>query len=336
MEGSAVHQGKIYEYIHTLIMRKSNITLLRTIVTLLVVLFHSLGCYTNGWNFPIPTINIYDYFCSFINKINMPIFVTISGYLYALGLNNGKYVDNISLCKNKFLHLMVPYLIWSLIQIIVFPELEFFSILTGCLHLWFLLMLFVLFILFSSIKGYLKNMKCYSSILLLIILLLLPVFVNFPRILALNSVMSYALYFYAGFLLVNVNWRNKIVGKEFLILIFGVLLLIAVGVSGLNNVWYGKILVRFSCFMTVFSIITISEKWVLNVNEFVGILDKNSMGIYILHHIFIWWFVQQKFTQNFIIDHYLIAPIIMFSSSLLLSFIISMIINKSKFKIILG
>lgn len=59
-------------------MRKDNISLLRSMTTLLIVLFHALGCYTYGWDFPYDKILAYDYFDLFIIKFNMPLFMAMS------------------------------------------------------------------------------------------------------------------------------------------------------------------------------------------------------------------------------------------------------------------
>lgn len=64
--------------------RQNNITYIRFSATLMVVVYHSLCLYTNRWTYSdMPPIALYEHFAEILNRIDMPAFVFISGYLFS-------------------------------------------------------------------------------------------------------------------------------------------------------------------------------------------------------------------------------------------------------------
>ena len=129
--------------------RLTYISFLRVVAMTMVVLFHCLAYYSDSiWQYADPDVSGYGIFARFLNVIDMPMFVFISGFLYAyLREAKGKYKDNMAFLRNKARRLMVPYLFWGVVLLLLFPDKHASDMLTGISHLWFLLMLFGLFLL---------------------------------------------------------------------------------------------------------------------------------------------------------------------------------------------
>lgn len=98
------------------------ISILRVTATVFVVLFHSLGYYTNAWPFDGIKVNTYSSFDVVLNQITMPTFFFLSAYIFGIKVRNGQYSDKLSFFKNKTIRLLVPYVLWSVIQHLLFSS----------------------------------------------------------------------------------------------------------------------------------------------------------------------------------------------------------------------
>ena len=81
----------------------------------------------------------------------------------------------------------------------------------------------------------------------------------------------------------------------------------------------------------------------LNINrlqfinkDFYKSLDKNSMGIYLLHSIILLYFLEFDYVIQFMNNYELIAPFILLILSVGLSWAISILIRKTPLAFILG
>lgn len=319
-----------------------NIQILRVAATILVVLFHALGCYTYGWGFCSNKIMAYEIFDVFINQINMPLFVAISGYLYGYSLKQGKYGNTFNFISKKARHLLVPYIVWTIFQLIIFPETtHIFMIYKGCLHLWFILMLFALFVGFSISRKLWASLNVQWAIVVLLTLLVVPLRFRLINVLGIQSAWSMAVYFMGGILISRTDTKKR--GDYNLMLLFaGVATLLVSCILHDRQVdIYESLLRRVSCLSIVTMLLTINfnthkkyEEW--GGQKIIAILDRNSMGIYIIHHIILWCFVQQPMFKQLIEDHYILMPIFMFFVAMSGALFLSYLINNSKFKIVLG
>lgn len=151
----------------------SNISLLRVIAMVSVVFYHCL-CYYGIWSSKF-VIEGYRDFDIFLVSVNMPLFVFLSGYLYAYLRNNfHKYQDSKTFVFKKSKRLLIPYIFWGVLLVLFFPRpdhrwTDFFS---GICHLWFLLMLFEEFLFFHFTFKFWKNNTLRSAFFKLIGLLL--------------------------------------------------------------------------------------------------------------------------------------------------------------------
>lgn len=142
---------------------------MKVLLMLLVVFGHVLVMYTNRGLFEIPhDSDIWKYIADFIYAFHMPVFISISGTIYAICKSKGKYRKNKEFISNKFSRLLIPYLFFSILMfgtlcyIGKFPSNHIFGHFiyafvfgVNCRHLWYLYTLFGIFFLYNS---------CYSFI----------------------------------------------------------------------------------------------------------------------------------------------------------------------------
>ena len=79
---------------------KNGYDLLKVIAILLVVIGHTTNHYTDGFS-SLVTKGIY--------LFHMPLFIAISGAVYELGCQKGKYSEFVPFFKNKVMRLLVPF-----------------------------------------------------------------------------------------------------------------------------------------------------------------------------------------------------------------------------------
>ena len=157
---------------------------------------------------------------SFIYSFHMPVFIAVSGSVYALCLNKGKYSNVRSFIRNKSKRLLLPYLFFSIV--VVFPVLCLCDIIQGqyivsiiknfilCIdnrHLWYVVVLFSIFVIMRILGDKLDGNKiCIAAILFLFAIIPSIPVLNYLKI---NKTLHMLLYFYIGYLLIN----NKYIGK---------------------------------------------------------------------------------------------------------------------------
>lgn len=128
--------------------RLGYIEVIRVIAMLMIVALHCICYYTGKWGGygERPRIELYDGVSDILHGIALPMFTCISGFLYALQRECGKYADYGRFVVGKVKRLVVPMVVWSAFCMLIIPGAEFsISGLLGYHHLWFLGMLFWLF-----------------------------------------------------------------------------------------------------------------------------------------------------------------------------------------------
>ena len=191
-----------------------HMTSLKIIGLLLVLLGHSTHVYTGGWIYTsIVTSFLFKIITGYIYSFHMPLFVFISGYLYSYGrLKAGKYNHNWIFIKNKVKRVLVPYLMIGIFYITPirlllndYPDQSVLNlIVSGILlsnnpgHLWFLLMLFNLFLVFRLLEPIIVTYK-WSVILFFLFGLHLGGH-NIPKVFQLQVTSQFLIYFYLGYL----------------------------------------------------------------------------------------------------------------------------------------
>lgn len=208
-----------------------HMTSLKIIGLLLVLIGHSTHAYTGGWVYTsiVPSF-LFKIITGYIYSFHMPLFVFISGYLYSYGrLELGKYHHNWTFVKGKAKRIVVPYLLIGIFYVIPIrmllqgdSEQSLWNVIViGILlsknagHLWFLLMLFNLFLVFRLLEPMLDHCKWYVILFALFILHMNSH--NIPILFQLQATGKFFIYFYLGYLVIQ---KQKDV-KGFLTLGYG-------------------------------------------------------------------------------------------------------------------
>ncbi|TLP70629.1 acyltransferase family protein [Maribacter sp. ACAM166] len=152
-----------------------DLDVLRAFAILLVVLRHCFSPYMGSW--PVSAFYDHNIFADitgkYISTISMPLFVFISGFLFSYLRNNLKKYPNFTvLLKKKTARLLRPYFILAPLYIVLFIDFNstfgfLKQIWEGAGHLWFLLMIFTIFMLFHPLESYFKIKPLKSFVVVL-------------------------------------------------------------------------------------------------------------------------------------------------------------------------
>lgn len=228
----------------------NNLNQLRLMALILVIIGHCTNQYRGNWVFVSnQTSNIYKWMSLYVNSIHMQIFVFISGSVYAYCKIKKKYYGNyISLVSDKFKRLIIPYVFVGVLFMIPIGmkvgisayDNGFMNSMKNLLlgyssgHLWFLMMLFILFLIYYWAEKILIKVSPIISILALLLIQMISVKV--PSIFFINRAIDYMLFFHLGCLvylklenLINIKYKfeeNKyiIICSIFIIIPFLILI----------------------------------------------------------------------------------------------------------------
>lgn len=191
------------------------ISFIRPILILLLVIYHAFIIYRGGWKEPqayVPN-QIYYWIATIAYSFMLEMFVFISGYVWAYSIfdrNRSQSFGDLVLSKIK--RLIIPSIIFSILYIFLFkewkqesPMLLLYDIINGVGHMWFLPMLFWCFI-FSYLL-YRTNINDTQKLILLLLVSIFS-FVSLP--LQLTNTLYYLFFFYAGFLCKKNCWMEKL------------------------------------------------------------------------------------------------------------------------------
>ncbi len=91
-------------------MKNTKIVNIRALAIILVVLGHSIILYSSQWDLyeTINQVPVLDNMKRIIDVIQMPLFFSISGFLFCYSKN--KKINFFAFFKNKFFRLLIPYM----------------------------------------------------------------------------------------------------------------------------------------------------------------------------------------------------------------------------------
>lgn len=272
----------------------------------------------------------------------MPLFVTISGAVYAIGKQSGKYQDFKSLLVNKVRRLLVPY--YFVAYLFVVPTILglamnrfesnidyfFLEILLGtnCRHLWYLWALFWMFIIVRFCKGrYLGN-----TIYCLIIAMILSVGCSYwvgTDWFSFRMALHYLPFFFLGEWLV-IKDRNsmKMWKPVILVLLSGCILKLTDSkwMDSLFSLWMNVGIVVIVClFIRKISV----EKFFSH--SFNILILRDSFGVYLFHVPII--YIMVSYLQNYPI--YVLLPLVGVIS-IIGSLFFTMILRKMRLQCLMG
>lgn len=314
-----------------------NLSALRSIAIILVVLGHSIILYDPNWGIYSPKDNciFFEYLKSFINIIQMPLFFSLSGFLFYFSVKKYSFIN---ILKKKVKRLLIPYFIicfFWMDPIKVFLDVPKYNFSLDFIkeqimgynngHLWFLYTLFAIFIIFKIIYA-LKIVHGYKEFLIFIILFLCNVFGH--KLSIFNNVCTYAIYFYVGYIINEYYaYFNKHI-KAIRILV--TLLIIIYSFFFVINFINYNLLSRFLAITFIIILYSLNLKSIAN-NKIMNIIGRNSYGMYLFHSPMI--YITFTFWKD--INPFLVF-VINFCLFGTIALIISLVLKKSNFKFIIG
>lgn len=306
-------------------MRLTYISYLRVMAMLMVVLYHCL-CYYGVWGYDdAVTVSGYTCFARFLNYIDMPIFIFISGFLYARILKWGGYNNLWHFIRSKCKRLLIPFWFWAVIVSIFISKKSFGDfIIYGASHLWFLGMLFFQFVIFHFTKSVWTRLSEKKERQVFIIMLVLSVaLVKVPSNpgFIIYQTFCYMYVFYAGIIVCMREMSRDLSYKQTLLS-----LLILLGVSCIDF-RLGKYIIKPLSLWVVVSVFMYARTLHLRDNSIVRTLDSCSMGVYLLHHVILQYVLSYSMTHTYMNEN-LWIPFATFPVVLLLSLLMTLFIHK--------
>lgn len=267
---------------------------------ILVVLGHLGNMFVSGRLYPeIQYSEKMTYMSAFIYSFHMPLFVFVSGCVYAFQcevLNRRNTLRQ--LIGKKSIRLLVPYVFWGVFVMVPLMyacglrlnicEYAYQGIILSkdCRHLWFVLMLFEVFVLFWCIDRFVELARLPKWSLLLISFMLYCVANFVPYIFQLSSTFRYQFWFVFGY--VFLLYKNKIQKIIVNYTLGGVILLMY---FILNHQLSMKIpflatIVAMAGIMLFYQISCDFQG--ITKYKFYQIVSRNSFGIYLYHVVIIY------------------------------------------------
>lgn len=320
-------------------MRNLQISYFRVTAMLMVVCYRCL-CYYGIW--PDSTVIRPEYvgLCRFLNSIDMPVFFMLSAYLYTdKSLNTKAYNDSWVFVKKKVKRLLFPYLLWGVaINLLFIHRYHFTSLLTGISHLWFLLALMMIFLITHLTRRFWIKLSNIKLCLLTVLLLLISIIrVRVPiNILAIGQTLQYLPFFFVGIILAINKSRSPLSSHHRICYILIFSLSCSFLLCFYNSQFHLLDIFIKYIILPLFSILIISTSWLLckhiRFKEYsvINSLDRNSMGIYIIHHVLLIAAISNDSIAYVIKAHYIAAPVAMFFIALSTSWLISSFLNRLK------
>lgn len=308
---------------------KYYIDFLRTFGCLSVIFIHISGNFNND----IIKFNTKTYFVvQFLRAIALtavPLFITISG-----SLNLGKITTEQKI-KSKSLNLLRLFCVWLLISLPIFisfnPQLNFSwrtirfiieNISLYFYHMWYLIMLIGLYLLIPIFNKLVSNKKTLKYLLKLYFIIL--IFLTINDILSVFNLLKTNIYFadirllypiFTGYFLlgyyidhykINLNTKNQLVLVTILIaLICSISIILPIITNKDIKFDYRNTFIYFALTPIIF----LFTKEKLNIkSHIISSISNNSLGIYLIHLIFVNFFYF-NFLKNISIHPLITIPI---------------------------
>lgn len=325
---------------------------IRFFAILMVVLGHSIIIYSESWNVfeTIHSVAILNYLKKFIGIFQMPLFFSLSGYLfYYTCCKQRKFW---TFLKDKFLRLIVPFVcvtalymipLKMLLNVPAFTSNNYFALLYRNIfelkssgHLWFCIVLFIIFIIYFILdkifKLSIKDKKHFVIDALILVGALgfryfAPDIKEIINLTAIYRVATYLFWFYLGFIICKYFELGK--KEDSSKLWFVPYLCILTGGSIVYTMLRGGFI--FNMLSAFLFIVTIYLIVPAKTNKYVEYIERNSMGMFLLHSPLI--YISFTYFPN-------INPILMVFINFviygLLTTVISELLRKTKLKFIIG
>ena len=320
------------------------ITNLRAVAIILVVIGHSIIIYSSKWNRYTTINHVYalDRLKDWINLIQMPLFFSISGFLFEKSWEKYRFL---TLLRNKMLRLLVPWLCvgfgWMIpIRILVGYEgysgagagqiLRYFFLGQDDGHMWFLPALFVCFIIAYILRHAARFMGAGNNIRIRKIVVICIAFGLLRKSYLLNDIgmlrdaASYLFYFETGALLAGMKDHGKARIKAAGLLVFTICSITALAFP---HSPYSVAMVMIKTIMVISVYAFMPDQ----TNRITEAVSRYSFGLYLFHSPLVY------ITYTFLADA---NPMIVVGLNLvgggLLAAIVTYMIRRSPVSFVLG
>lgn len=278
---------------------KNEYDLLKVFAILLVVIGHITILYGGGSFGYLPANRALMGITSAVYLFHMPLFVALSGAIFCLGCDHGKYKEFKPFLKNKVLRLIVPFIMTSIfflapaLVLLQMTSLSFFECIGNILlggglekHLWYLPALFWIFMIVWVLW------KCGLSpemmlLLSVIIAVVCSLFLSFKLFFIWDAI-QYLPYFTFGMLL---NKYKYIDNKKMLFTGIGASVILGVIIKATDINWLDnicRILLPCSIVMSLMAVTRMITPF--KENPLFSWILKQSFSIYLFHIIAIFTF----------------------------------------------
>lgn len=340
----------------------SHISALKVLGLILVVLGHSLGVYNVLWVYSsivkAPLFHLLDLY---ISSFHIKLFLFVSGYLYCYGkLNKKQYKKNKDFFINKAKRLLIPYFFIALIYMVPIQlwikygpyqnqsllDIVFKGIILGKFpdHLWYVMMIFNVFVIFKLLLEKLTSKYSMVSILAVLFLLNLTSMKVIPDFFQLPTTFKNLIYFYIGYIVfANQDKLKRFITKKYAFAFFTAHLFVWSINTYFRSTSYVKmaklkpifvtndfimgVLGIFFCYIFIYLYFQNNNDPNINKNYIYRYLNQYNFSIYLLHEPII-FIILSKYAPT------LINPIILvslcFFGSILISILLSKIIERIK------
>lgn len=227
----------------------------------------------------------------------MPLFFFISGYIINKVTNINKLQEVIHFYKRKFLNLIIPTVVWTLIVDYLFfsnrfhipTEMDVIACFSDNGHLWFLTTLFYMMLVVGIYRWCIAKDKRLLSVAILVISL--GIFAEMYVYLGvLKKCTLYAPYFFAGLLVSTYPLLEKIIRNNY-IYAFSVITFCCISgywVSGHTSLF--NVSIRFlSAITAIIAIYNIVNRiqWNVYADKLIRLIGVNTLSVYVAH----WYFL---------------------------------------------
>lgn len=90
------------------------------------------------------------------------------------------------------------------------------------------------------------------------------------------------------------------------------------------------IIIKATAYTVIISSMSLLETKDIS-HRFITIIDKYSMGIYLIHHILIQYSLSFQSVFHFLVSHYIIGPILIFTASIICSISIASLLHRTPY-----
>ena len=322
------------------------IDLLRVIGVIGVILIHVVSNTINTFGGLSDISHKFYVFIHYFSSFAVPLFVMISGMMF-LGKHDITFKEMFKkyILKIILIILVIGSMMILMEEIFINKTLSldlvrrlFIRLITGDIwaHMWYLYLVLGLYLITPVLVLITKNIKEKEYKIFLVILFIISIIIPtinklFDIKLAFNmlDISGYIFYYFYGYYLYkyNINKKYKIINYIVCILAIIYTIYRAITINSLDNVYSYVTLVPF---IISSSIILLLKDKEINKDKIINLIAVNSLGIYILHQLFI--NIIYKVVKFDIIVNYPYIGLVIYSLVILLcSLLLTYLLRKIKF-----